>query len=307
MYGWTQWAQSRRVVIKLGTRVLTQGSNQIDTRRIASLSQQIAHLKAQGKEVLVVSSGAVGLGMGRLGLSQRPAELAGVQACAAVGQSVLTEVWQNAFSPHGITVAQVLLTRQDLQSRKRHLAVRNLLASLLAHGIVPIINENDALSADELKFGDNDILSALVASLVHAQALCILSTAPGLIDSKGLLVAKGSVIDRVETILPEHRSLAGGPGNVTSTGGMVTKLMAADIATRSGCGVVITSGLRAALLPELFSGNKPTFEATLFAAQPASMNARRRHLAFFEAPCGSLTIDAGATKGPLYSPRAAPP
>lgn len=200
-----------RVVVKLGTGVLTSGVGRLDTGRIAAVCAQLAALRTSGTEVYVVSSGAIGLGMGRLALSRRPVETARKQACAAVGQSLLMETWQAGFAPHGVTVAQVLLTHEDLRARARYLAVRETLAQVIAYGAVPIINENDAVSAAEIKevgrgFGDNDTLSAMVASLVGAQFLLILSTAPGLVDLGG----SGRVVPVVERITPEIEAMAGG-------------------------------------------------------------------------------------------------
>jgi glutamate 5-kinase len=177
--------RTARVIVKLGTGVLTSGVGRLNTARISEVCSQLAALKASGTEVIVVSSGAVGLGMGRLALTRRPSETARKQALAAVGQSLLMETWQTAFAPHGVTVAQVLLTHEDLRSRSRYLGVKETLAQVIAYGAVPIINENDAVSAAEIRFGDNDTLSAMVASLMGAEFLIILSTAPGLIDLKG--------------------------------------------------------------------------------------------------------------------------
>lgn len=281
-----------RCVIKLGTRVLTDADGRLHLDRIRELCRQMAAQHVEGQQLVVVSSGAVGLGMGRLGLSQRPRQLALVQACAAVGQSVLTETWQTAFSPFGIKVAQVLLTRDDLTVRRRHIAARELFSTLLEQRIVPIVNENDAISADELRFGDNDILSALVASLIKADALVILSTAPGLIDVQG----DGQVIPRIERIEDRHRALAGGPGNVTSTGGMVTKLQAAEIATRSGCATLITSGGQSGVLDKALGTGLEAIEGTVFLPGQGEMSSRRRHLAFFERHRGAVTVDDGAVR-----------
>jgi len=168
-----------RVIVKLGTGVLTSGVGRLDTARIADVCAQLARLRMKGAEVIVVSSGAVGLGMGRLALERRPAETAKKQALAAVGQSLLMETWQAGFAPHGVTVAQVLLTHEDLRARARYLGVRETLEQVIAYGAVPVINENDAVSAAEIRFGDNDILSAMVASLMGANFLLILSTATG--------------------------------------------------------------------------------------------------------------------------------
>lgn len=280
-------AATHRVVIKLGTGILTSGVGQLDLRRIEHISAEVAMLKAEGKQVIVVSSGAVGLGMGRLGLEKKPRRLAALQKCAAVGQSRLTETWQNAFDPHGITVAQLLLTREDVRSRKRHIALMELVEECLSEGIVPIVNENDSISAAEIKFGDNDVLSALVASLSKADLLCILSTARGLENRAG----DGAIIPIVENIGPEHIHLAGGTESATGTGGMVTKLEAARIATQSGCAVFIGSGKEPRILTRLFAGNAP---GSLFLPRKLSIGSRKRWLAFFQSPAGSIEVDPGA-------------
>lgn len=278
---------ARRVVIKLGTGVLTSGTGDLNCEVVAGIAAQVAALKARGLQVLLVSSGAVGLGMGRLKLEKRPRRLSSLQMCAAVGQSHLTELWQQAFEPHGITVGQLLLTREDVRSRKRHVAIKDLLEELLAEGIVPIVNENDTVSAAEIKFGDNDVLSALVAAMTKSQLLIILSTAPGLIDREG----SGDVIPVVESITPEIEALAGESGTVVGTGGMITKIEAARLATKSGCGVFIGSGKDAEIIAELLAGRA---HGTIFIPSKLSMRSRKRWLAWFEEPKGRLTVDAGA-------------
>jgi glutamate 5-kinase len=281
-----------RVVVKLGTGVLTSGVGKLDTARIAGVCAQLAALRSAGTEVYVVSSGAIGLGMGRLALSRRPVETARKQACAAVGQSLLMETWQAGFAPHGVTVAQVLLTHEDLRSRGRYLAVRETLSQLIAYGAVPIINENDAVSAAEIKevgrgFGDNDTLSAMVASLVAAQFLLILSTAPGLVDMNG----SGRVVPVVERITPEIEAMAGGTSSEISVGGMVSKLSAARLATKSGCGVFIASGAEPDIVARLLSGAGP---GTFFVPSGIPLEARKRWLAFFQRPSGTIMINACA-------------
>jgi glutamate 5-kinase len=255
---------------------------------------QLAALRAAGTEVLVVSSGAVGLGMGRLGLKSRPAETALKQACAAVGQSLLMQTWQAAFEPHEITVAQVLLTHDDLRSRARYLGVKDTLARVLGYGAVPIINENDAVSAVEIKetgrgFGDNDTLSAMVAALVGAQFLLILSTAPGLVDLRGT----GKVVPVVERITPEIEAMAGGTTSETAVGGMKSKIEAAKIVIRSGIPLVIASGKKKNALVKVANGED---EGTLFVAPPTKMQGRKRWIAFFHHPKGTLFVDNGAKK-----------
>ncbi len=279
---------ARRIVVKLGTKVTTSGIGQLNVERIHAICTQLAEWRREGREVMVVSSGAVGTGMGRLGWQRKPRKLAELQLCAAVGQSLLTETWQHGLAPHGLSVAQVLLTRGDVAERRRHLALRGLLEEALSREVIPLMNENDPVSVDELKFGDNDVLSALVASLMKADALVILSTAPGVVNP-----STGEIIPFVERIGPELRAMARGPGDITSTGGMVTKLQAAEIATQSGCAVLITSGAEPEVLRRAMA-EPSDLPGTRFAPHSGDLNARRRFLAFFEQPQGAVTVDAGA-------------
>jgi glutamate 5-kinase len=282
-------AHPRRVVVKLGTGVLTHGIGQLDEPRIAAVCAQIAALRARGTEVLVVSSGAVGLGMGALGLAKRPADLARKQACAAIGQSLLMQTWQRGFAPLGLTVAQVLLTHEDLRARTRHLGVKATFRQLLDYGAVPVINENDTVSAAEIKFGDNDTLSALVASLIKADHLVILSTAPGLIDFKGTK----QIVPVVEKITPEIEAMAGGTASETAIGGMISKISAAKLATESGCGVFIASGAEPGILEKLFSGRGP---GTFFVPSGLPPKAKKLWLARFQRPTGTIHVNAGAAE-----------
>jgi glutamate 5-kinase len=277
----------KRVVVKLGTGVLTTGIGQLDTSRIASVCCEIAALRARGTEVIVVSSGAVGLGMGALKLERRPKELSKKQACAAIGQSRLMQTWQSGFAPHNLTVAQVLLTHDDLRVRTRYLGVQETLRQLIGYGTIPIINENDTVSAAEIKFGDNDTLSAMVASLVEADYLIILSTAPGLIDMKG----SGQVVPVVERITPEIEAMAGGTTSETATGGMISKISAARLATRAGCGVFIASGAEHEIIAKLLSGRGA---GTFFVPSGLPLDAKKRWLAYFQRPTGTIEINACA-------------
>ncbi len=277
----------RRVVIKLGTGVLTSGVGQLDTARIAAVCAEIAALRARGSEVLVVSSGAVGLGMGALRLERRPKELSRKQACAAIGQSRLMQTWQAGFAPHNLTVAQVLLTHDDLRVRSRYLGVQETLRQLLAYGTIPIINENDTVSAAEIKFGDNDTLSAMVASLAHANYLVVLSTAPGLIDFKGT----GKIVPVVDKITAEIEAMAGGTTSETAVGGMVSKIAAAKLATRAGCGVFIASGSEPEIIARLLAGRGP---GTFFVPSGLPMEAKKRWLAYFQRPTGTIYVNTCA-------------
>jgi glutamate 5-kinase len=280
-------ALPRRVVVKLGTGVLTSGVGRLDSARIAGVATELAALRSHGTEVIVVSSGAVGLGMGALGLERRPRDVSRKQACAAIGQSRLMETWREAFAPHGITVAQVLLTHEDLRSRSRFLGVRETLRQITAYDAIPVINENDTVSAAEIKFGDNDTLSALVASLTQADHLIILSTAPGLIDLKGT----GRIVPVVERITPEIEAMAGGTTSETAVGGMVSKISAAKLATKSGCGVFIASGAEPGIIGRLLSGEGP---GTFFVPSGLPLEARKRWLAYFQRPAGTIRVNARA-------------
>ncbi|MBN1403470.1 MAG: glutamate 5-kinase [Opitutales bacterium] len=282
----------RRVVLKLGTNILRLGDGTVNEERMAAVGKAVDNMRRAGIEIVIVSSGAIGLGMGKLGLEKRPSRVTELQACAAIGQTILMQTWQRSFEPFGTTVAQVLLTREDVRGRKRHLAVHDTLDRLLALGVVPIINENDTVSSDEIKFGDNDILSALVASLVKADLLAILSTAPGLIDREGT----GQIVPVVHEITPQIRAMAGGSETSTSVGGMVTKLDAARLATTSGCTVFIGSGFDPAIVADMLKGKAV---GTYFPAKDKGIDSRKRWIAFFESPQGTILTDTGAMKAVL--------
>lgn len=284
-------AKPRRVVIKLGTGVLTSGVGQLNRARIQAVCAQVAALHEDGTDVILVSSGAVGLGMGKLGLKRRPFNLTKKQACAAVGQSILMQTWQEGFAPHNLTVGQVLLTHEDLRSRDRHLAVKATLESLIGYGTIPIVNENDTVSAAEIQamvqFGDNDTLSAMVASLWHAQYLFILSTAPGLINYQD----GGQIVPFVGKITPAIAALARGTTSETAVGGMVSKITAAKVATRSGCGVFIASGAEPDVIARLLTGEGP---GTFFAPSGLPLEAKKRWIAYFHRPTGTIFVNESA-------------
>jgi glutamate 5-kinase len=277
----------KRIVVKLGTGVLTSALGKLDSARIAGVCAQLAAVRGAGTEVLVVSSGAGGLGMDALGLAKRPRVLAQKQACAAIGQSRLMQTWQAAFAPHGLTAAQVLLTHDDLRSRGRYLGVKETLRQVLRYGAVPVINENDTVSAAEIKFGDNDTLSAMVASLMEADYLLILSTAPGLIDLKGT----GQIVPVVERITPEIEAMAEGTTSETAVGGMVSKISAAKLATAAGCGVFIARGAEPDIVPRLLAGAGP---GTFFVPSGLQLDAKKRWLAYFQRPTGTIEINERA-------------
>ncbi|HWD18439.1 MAG TPA: glutamate 5-kinase [Verrucomicrobiae bacterium] len=282
---------SSRVVVKLGTGVLTDSRKQPDLAQLTQLTAQIAAISAQGRQVVMVSSGAVGAGMGALGHEKRPTELAELQACAAVGQSRLMATYERLFAERGLRVAQVLLTHDDLEGHERHLNARNTLVTLLRHGVVPIINENDAVSLTELKFGDNDKLSALVAALLPADLLVILTTVDGLMENFGQPGAK--VISAVENLDDSVESLGGGTTSETAVGGMASKLQAAKIVLRSGIPLVIASGKRPGVLDRILAGAD---EGTIFVPQGAKLKGRKRWIAFFHHTKGALFVDDGARR-----------
>jgi len=278
-----------RLVVKLGTGVLTDSCKQPDPAQLGQLVAQIAALRKAGKEIVLVTSGAVGAGMGALGCEKRPTELAELQACAAVGQSRLMASYAELFAKHNLHVAQVLLTHDDLEHHERHLNARNTLVTLLQRGVVPIINENDAVSSTELKFGDNDKLSALVAALLPADLLVILTTVDGVIENFGGPNSK--TIPLIGKIDAGLEKIARGTDSETAVGGMASKIQAAKIAVRSGIPLVIASGRKPAVLADILAG---TDEGTLFVAQPAKLQGRKRWIAFFHHPQGTLFVDDGA-------------
>jgi glutamate 5-kinase len=253
------------------------------------LVAQIAEQRKAGKEMVLVSSGAVGAGMGALGYQRRPGDLAELQACAAVGQSRLMATYEKLFGAFNLAVAQVLLTHDDLEHHERHLNARNTLVTLLSRGVVPIINENDAISNTELKFGDNDTLSALVASLLPADLLIVLTTVDGVIENFGK--ANPKTIPQIDQIDGAIEKLAGGTDSATAVGGMASKIQAAKIVVRSGIPLVIALGRKKALLARILAGEE---EGTLFVPQPTKLQGRKRWIAFFHHPKGALYVDDGA-------------
>jgi len=279
----------RRLVVKLGTGVLTDSRKRPDPLQFTQLVAQVAALRADGKEVVLVTSGAVGAGMGALGFNHRPANLAELQACAAIGQSKLMAMYESLFRHYELGIAQVLLTHDDLADHTRHLNARNTLLTLLKAGIVPIINENDAVSVTELKFGDNDRLSALVAALLPADLLVILTTADGLIQNFGKGDAR--LLPTVERIDGLIEGMAGGTASATAVGGMATKIQAAKIVVRSGIPLVIASGRKFDGLARIFAGEP---EGTWFQPTSGRLPSRKRWIAFFDVPRGKLVVDDGA-------------
>jgi glutamate 5-kinase len=283
--------QAGRIVVKLGTGVLTDRQRQLDPAQVEQLVAQIAAQRKSRREIVLVTSGAVGAGMGALGYDRRPSDLAELQACAAVGQSRLMATYAERFGKFQLHVAQVLLTHDDLEHHERHLNARNTLVTLLSRGVVPIVNENDAVSFTELKFGDNDRLSALVACLLPADLLVILTTVDGVIENFGR--ANPKTLSSIESIDEAIEHLAGGTDSPTAVGGMATKIQAAKMAVRAGIPLVIASGRKKDTLSRILAGEE---EGTIFVPQPNRLKGRKRWIAFFHHPKGALFVDAGAKK-----------
>lgn len=290
----------RIIVVKVGTSTVAtpQGLN---GKALMRLSGAISDLAERGWRTLVVTSGAVGAGRARLGMQGKPRTIAVKQAAAAVGQGLLMHAYETFLAPLGFTTAQLLLTRADLSDRQRYLNASNTLRALLDQDVrvVPIINENDSVAIDELKFGDNDTLSALVAQLVEAQWLAILSDVDGLYDRNPTKFPDARLIPEVLDITPEIEALAGGSGSDVGTGGMVTKLAAAKIAVASGIPMALMSGQDPSGLLALVEGRP--LRGTLFRAKADRMEARKRWLAYGVAPRGALQLDEGAVRALVES------
>lgn len=280
------------IVVKVGSRVLTSEDGTLNENRVAQLAEEIHEIRSFGRKVVLVSSGAVAAGMGRLGLSKRPADLPHLQAVAAVGQSHLVEVYERRLRSHGHHAAQVLLTAEDFDDRTRYLNVRNTLQALLDFGAVPIINENDTVSVDELQttFGDNDRLAALVTNLIRAPLLVLLSDVDGLYNGDPRH-PDAEVINTVSSLNDEIMGLALDHKTGLSKGGMASKLRAARIATASGENVIIANGRPRGVLKTILDGE---ITGTLFLAQGQIMTSWKRWIGYTVQPRGILLLDDGA-------------
>ena len=236
------FAGAKRLVFKVGTSTLTHETGKLNLRRMRDLARVLSDLKNAGREIGLVSSGAIGVGVGKLKLERRPHDIGGRQACAAVGQCELMYIYDKLFSEYGHVTAQVLLTRDCVDDRLRRMNIQNAFERLLDMGALPIINENDTVAVEEIVFGDNDTLSALVAREVRADALIILTDIDGLHEENPRVNPNAKLIPVVEEITPHLREIAGGTGSSRGTGGMITKVQAADIATRAGVTTAIVDG-----------------------------------------------------------------
>ena len=278
------------LVIRLGTSVLTQGTRVLNRAHMVEIVRQCALAKKAGHRIIIVTSGAIAAGREHLGHPELPPSVSSKQLLAAVGQSRLIQLWEQLFSLYGLHIGQMLLTRADLEDRERFLNARDLLSALLEHSIVPVINENDAVATHEIKVGDNDNLSALVAMLARADTLLLLTDQDGLYTADPRANPDAHLIPEVTRIDDNVRALAGGSVSGLGTGGMSTKIQAAEVATRAGIRVIIASGARPECIGRILK-NKP--EGTMFRPSDSPLESRKRWL-FGAPPAGDILIDKGA-------------
>jgi glutamate 5-kinase len=286
-------AAAKRLVVKVGSSLVTNDGRGLDHARLALWAEQITALSRQGKEVVLVSSGAIAEGMQRLGWSKRPHALNELQAAAAVGQMGLIEAYERCFRGHSLHTAQILLTHADMADRERYLNARSTLRTLLELKVIPIINENDTVTTDEIKVGDNDTLGALVANLIEADALIILTDQQGLFTADPRHDPAATLVQEATAGDPELERMAGGAGSAIGRGGMLTKILAAKRAARSGADTVIASGREDNVLERLAAGE---LIGTQLVARQATHAARRQWLADHLQVRGKLKLDAGAAK-----------
>jgi glutamate 5-kinase len=286
-------AAAKTLVVKVGSSLVTDEGRGLDAAAIARWAAQIAKLRELGRRTILVSSGAIAEGMQRLRWTRRPSAMHELQAAAAVGQMGLVQGYESCFREHGLHTAQVLLTHADMADRQRYLNARSTLRTLLRLGVIPVINENDTVVTDEIKFGDNDTLAALVTNLVEADALVILTDQAGLYELDPRKHAGAKLVQQAEAADPRLEAMAGGTGSSLARGGMLTKVLAARRAARSGAHTVIASGREPDVLVRLAQGERI---GTLLTAQTVPLAARKQWLADHLTVSGQLRLDAGAVK-----------
>ena len=280
-----------KVVVKIGSTLLTAGGKGLDREMIAAWAEQMVQLRALGVDVVLVSSGSIAEGITRLGLKTRPTSISDLQATAAVGQMGLVQAYEACFQAHGIHSAQILLTHADLSNRRRYLNARSTLRALLGYGTVPVVNENDSVSNEEIRFGDNDTLGAMVANLIEADLLIILTDQQGLFDSNPNTNPAANLIERADARDPKLVEYAGPSGSHLGSGGMQTKVSAAQLAARSGTHSVIVSGRIERVISRVVAGEAL---GTFLEASEGHLAARKQWMAGHMRCAGSLTLDDGA-------------
>ncbi len=283
----------KRVVIKIGSNILATERSGLNLDIIQALSKDISHIASSGYEVVLVSSGSIAAGIKKLGLTRRPTDIRHKQAAAAVGQSNLMWAYERGFAKFGKKVAQVLLTTEDFCDRKRYINAKNTLLTLLSYDVIPIVNENDTVSTDEIKFGDNDNLASFVSILVEADQCIMLSDVEGLYDDDPRSNKNAVIIDYVDEITPKVEKMAGESKTFVGTGGMYSKVLAAKKATHHGIGVHIISGKKPGLLKGLIDGDKT---GTYFEPKKQGLSHRKSWIAYSSRSKGSIGIDGGAVK-----------
>jgi len=289
----SRFKNTRRWVIKVGSALVTANGKGLDRDAIAAWVEQIVWLRSQGIEVVLVSSGAVAEGVARLGLPKRPTSMHELQAAAAVGQMGLVQVYEANFSRYGCHTAQILLTHDDLSNRRRYLNARNTLLSLVQSGVVPVVNENDTVAIDEIRFGDNDTLAALVANLLQAEVLLILTDQDGMYDADPRKNPQAKLITEARALDPELKRMASGSVSGLGRGGMATKVDAAVLASRSGAYTVVANGRELKVIERVFQGEAL---GTLFLPEQEPIAARKQWLAGHLQMKGTLVLDSGAVK-----------
>lgn len=291
------FSKAKRIVVKIGTSLLTTQEGSLNTVYLSRIVENIARLRQSGKEFIIVTSGSIGAGMQRLGLKERPQTIILKQTAAAVGQNILMEVYKRLFKKYQQTIAQLLLTHQDLSSRKSYINVCNTILKLLEYKVIPVINENDTVAVDEIKFGDNDTLAALISQLIEADLLLILTNIDGLYSESGEL------IPIVEDITYDIMKVATGTTSKFSTGGMQTKVEAANIATQSGTTVVILNGKKEGIIEDILTGSPgtglPAEYGTVFVAKETKLSSRKRWIMHNLKDSGEIIIDEGAKEAVL--------
>jgi glutamate 5-kinase len=284
-------ALAHTVVVKVGTNVLAGVDGQLDAERLQALADQVQRLRNQGRKVALVSSGAIGAGVGRLGLERRPSDLRHLQACAAVGQGFLMRAYEECLARHGTHSAQILLTAGDFDNRSRYLNARNTVLTLFEWNVLPIINENDTVSVAEIRFGDNDHLAAMVTNLLQAPLLVLLTVVDGLFESDPRLKPNAKILTTVPNIDNSISEMAGHSRSSLGTGGMRSKLRAARLVTAAGESVLIANGTQPNTLDRIFAGE---LVGTLFLPHGNTMPAWKRWLGYTAQPKGRLLVDDGA-------------
>jgi len=285
------FSSAHRVVIKVGTNLLAHRAKGINRDRIGAIAKSVSNFQSQRKQVALVTSGAIGAGMLLLGLKDRPKAIPEKQAAAAIGQPVLMEAYENAFRDHDCTIAQLLLTKDDFVNRTRYNNTKNTFATLFEKGAVPIVNENDTVAVEEIKLGDNDNLSALVANLIEADLLIILSDVDGLFSDDPSKNPEAQLVPIVERFSPQLERLAKKNRSEMSTGGMITKIRAAKQCVSSGIAVIIANGSDPSILDEISRGD---YRGTLFLPAKSKLNFRKKWIGFVSDSKGTVVIDTGA-------------